>query len=86
MNLEAYKQPVLKKERTSERAEILREILSTLNRERIGSPYPQMKPVQLAVKISHIPTEDLYFLVKSCQQSSNFSKCFWGSLKVRPTK
>lgn len=37
----------------------------------------------IAIKLGHVPTSDLYAFYKKCNQSSNFGKCFWGSLKVQ---
>lgn len=37
----------------------------------------------IALKLGHVPTEDLYAFFKKCNSAQSFGKCFWGSLKVQ---
>lgn len=70
----------------SERSELLSLFLEEINKERKGTKYQPVTPKFLAIKLSHIPTKDLYYLKSICLDSKNrtgsFSKCFFGSLKV----
>ncbi len=69
---------------TNERQELLQNILTCLNRERLGTKYKQVEAKILAIKLSHVPTEDLYFFHRKCSlYKGAYGKCFWGSLKVR---
>ena len=82
--LEKYKkQEPLKKERTSERAELIKKFLFSINAERKGTKYKPMTAQGVAIKLAHIPTEDLYFCLKSCQQAKSFGWCFFGMLKTK---
>lgn len=60
--------------RTTERGEFLKYFSSKIE-----------KPVgYVAMRLKGIPTEDLYFIQKSCDQYNGpWAKCFYGSLKVK---
>lgn len=51
---------------------------------------PQLTKGYLAMKISHLSVQDLYYLKSVCLDAERrgvpFSKVFWGSLKPRPEK
>lgn len=49
-------------------------------RTKSGGKYPI---AMLALKIQHLSNQDLDVFVKTCNKSGNFSKCFWGLLKVK---
>lgn len=50
--------------------------------EKIGKPIGYA-----AMKLKGIPTEDLYFIQKACDQYDGpWAKCFYGSLKVKIKK
>lgn len=72
---------------TNERQFVIKQILEEINKERIGTKYKPMTGRGVAMKVSHIPTKDLYYLLSICKDSKNrcgsFSKCFFGSLKVK---
>lgn len=67
----------------SERADLIQQFLLKVNQGREGTKYKPMTARGIAVKLGHIPTKDLYFFIKKCEQSKCFSKCFWGSLKIK---
>lgn len=71
----------------NERQDIISQILACINVERIGTKYKPMTGRAVAIKLSHIPTKDLYYLKSICLDSKNrhgsFSKCFFGSLKCK---
>lgn len=71
------------KKRTSERAELVGQFALRINAEREGTKYKKLSPRFIAVKLSHVSVPDLYHLLKQCEQSSAFSKVFFGSLKKR---
>jgi hypothetical protein len=70
-----------KKVFNSQRAELLETIITKINQERVGTKWKPVTPVQIAVKLKGIKTGELVGFVKTCTQSDNFSKCFWGKLK-----
>lgn len=83
----SFKLPVLEKSRATERGSLIEEMTNAINLERVGTKYKPMTLRAVAVKIGHIETKDLYYLLSICNDSKNrcgsFSKCFFGSLKSR---
>lgn len=77
-------------ERMSERNLILKEILELVNEERKGTKFKPLAGRALAIKLSHIPTSDLYY-TKSVgldykKRHGSFSKYLFGSIKVHEKK
>lgn len=62
---------------TSERAELVEQFVTRLNASRVAGGYKKLSPGFYASKMSHIPTDELYFFLKKCQQAKNFSSCWW---------
>lgn len=54
-----------------------------INEERAGTKYKKVSAKLIAIKTAHLSQDDLGYLVKQCQQKSNFSKMFYGLLKVK---
>lgn len=81
MEILNYKIPIVVKTTTSERAELIKLFISRLNLER--GKYKPLTTRAVAVKLSHVKTSELYYFYKKCEQSNNFSKCFWGCLKIK---
>lgn len=84
-----YQFPV--KDKKTERGELLKELLDTINQTRHGT----FKPLSIArvgMLTAHIPLDGLYFLLSVCKDSGNrapnyaigFSKRFW--FELRPQK
>jgi hypothetical protein len=71
---------------TNQRQAVLSEFLEIINSERMNTKYKSLSGRVLAIKVSHIPTQDLYYLLSVCKDYMNrkgsFSRCFFGSLKV----
>ena len=75
----------------NERSSYLKDIIDIINSERVGTKFSQIvsdKQKQLfAIKLSHIPTEDLPYVISVGKDYKNrhgsFSKYLYGSLKVR---
>lgn len=68
------------------RLKMLDEFYRRINAERKASDMRELPMRAIGVKTSHLSVEDLAYLLKRCSQSSNFSRCFFGSLKVpRPS-
>lgn len=80
----------LKSQKTSkktERGDLLEKFLQKVNNERKGTKYKPMTMKLLAIKLSHVKTADLYYLDSVCKdyenRSGSYSKCLFGSLKVK---
>jgi hypothetical protein len=74
--------------RVTERGLLLTEITDTINAERKGTKWKPVTIKQVAVKVGHLKEiSDLTFLLSICKDSKrrcgSFSKCFYGSLKVK---
>lgn len=65
------------------RLKMLDEFFRRINAERKAADMKEFPIQAIAVKTSHLSVEDMAYLLKMCSQSSNFSKCFFGSLKIR---
>lgn len=64
------------------RLKMLDEFYRRINAERKAIDMKELPVRAIAVKTSHLSLEDMAYLLKRCSQSSNFSRCFFGSLKV----
>lgn len=69
--------------KTSERAELIKQFHESINAERKGTKWKPLSAGYIAVRLAGIPTADLYFLLKSCEQGDSFGKVFFGSIKAR---
>jgi hypothetical protein len=73
-----------KKERATERGEMMEYFRDKLNRERIRDGLSPLSMPRMAKILQLIPTKDLYYLKSVCDQATNFSKKFWW--EVNPKK
>ena len=73
-----------KKERATERGELMEYFRTKLNRERVRDGLPELSMPRMGKVLQAIPTKDLYYLKSVCDQASNFSKKFWW--EVSPKK
>lgn len=65
------------------RMKMLDEFYKRINAERVAEGMKVLPMRAIGVKTSHLSAEDMAFLLKRCSQSSNFSRCFFGSLKIK---
>lgn len=65
------------------RLKILDEFYKRINAERKTVDMKELPMRAVAVKTSHLSVQDMAYLLKRCSQSSNFSRCFFGSLKIK---
>lgn len=77
------KLPKVVSKANSKRAALIEEFVARLNLERKGTKYKPVTGRQIAVKTAHLKLPDLYYFWSVCKEARNFSKCFWGSLKVK---
>lgn len=73
----------------SERADIIRQFMEEINKERIGTKWKPMTGRGIAIKVGHLKdNKTLYYFLSQCKRYKNegkggFSKCFFGSLKIK---
>lgn len=77
---------------TNERQSVVKDFVEALNLT-AGTKYQKngkwvtvkkVLPSYVAYRLSHLDLQDLYFLLSSCKDAKcGFSKCFYGSLKVK---
>ena len=65
------------------RLKMLDEFHRRINAERQTADMKALPVSAVAVKTSHLSLEDMAYLLKRCSQSPNFSRCFFGSLKIK---
>jgi len=84
----------IKKTNLNERSSLLKQFQDEINKER---PYTyknskgkkvkvnKITGKELALRVAHVKTEDLYYFLSVCRDEKNrkgsFSKCFFGRLK-----
>lgn len=64
----------------SEREELVGMFLERLNNARLGTKYKPLTGRAVAVKLSHIPTGDLWAFYQQCERANNFSAYFFWAL------
>lgn len=64
------------------RLKMLDEFHRRINAERRAVDMKELPMSAIAVKTSHLSVDDLGYLLKKCQQSANFSRTFFGLLKI----
>ncbi len=66
-----------KKDKATERGELMKYFVERLNSARVRDGLPPLTMGRMARLLLAIPTEDLYYLQRVCDQSKDFSKKFW---------
>lgn len=78
------------KSKETERGELMQYFRQKLNMERNKDGYPVITMARMGKILEKIPTKDLYYLKRVCDDAKNFSKKFWWELKPhdedKPTK
>ena len=67
----------IKDDRVTERGELMEYFCARLNRDRERDGYGQITLGRMGKTLEKIPTKDLYYLKKVCDDALNFSKKFW---------
>lgn len=78
--------PLINKNRETERGQFLEYFLSNVNRERIAEKRKPFTIEYIAMRLTKIPTKDLYYLKRICEDKKPgypFGKVFFGSLKPK---
>ncbi len=73
----------IQKARETERGELMKYFLERINPGRVNDGLPKMTMGHLGKLIEKIPTKDLYYLKRVCNDSANFSKKFWWELNPK---
>ena len=63
--------------RATERGELMRYFCERINTARMRDGYPKMSMGRMGKTLEKIPTKDLYYIKKVCDEAENFSKKFW---------
>lgn len=71
------------KVRMTERGEMMRYFVKRLNPGRINDGLPTITMARMGKILEKIPTKDLYYLKRVCDDSKNFSKKFWWELNPK---
>ena len=66
--------------RQTERGEIMKYFRDRLNPARLRDELPPISMGRMGKILEQIPTKDLYYLKRICEDSANFSKRFWYEL------
>ena len=72
-----------KKERATERGEMMKYFVERLNAGRARDGYPPLGLPRMGRLLLAIPTKDLYYLKSVCEQSKDFSKKFWWEINPK---
>ena|SRR3989338_1743642 len=77
-----------KKEKATERGELMEYFRDKLNRARIRDGIAPLTMPRMGRLLQVIPTKDLYYLKSVCDQANDFSKKFWWEInpKKHPPK
>ena len=67
----------------TERGELMQYFRQKLNQDRGKDGYPPLSMPRMGKILEKIPTNDLYYLKRVCDDSKNFSKKFWWELKPK---
>lgn len=73
----------LKKSKETERGELMRYFCQRLNVGRARDGLPPVSMGRMGKLLEKIPTKDLYYLKRVCDDSSNFSKKFWWEINPK---
>ena len=67
--------------RQTERGEMMRYFVKRLNVDRIMDGYPKITMGHMGKILEQIPTKDLYYIKRVCDDAKHFSKKFWWELE-----
>jgi len=72
-----------KKERATERGELMKYFMEQLNVSRRRDGLPPLTMPRMGRLLVAIPTKDLYYLRSVCDQAKDFSKKFWWEINPK---
>jgi hypothetical protein len=77
---------ILKKQnddRRTERGDLMKYFCDEINRARVSDGLPPVTMGRMGKLLQQIPTKDLYYLKRVCDDSNNFSKKFWWEINPK---
>ncbi|MBI2610501.1 hypothetical protein HYW60_01015 [Candidatus Kaiserbacteria bacterium] len=69
------------KSRATERGELMKYFCERLNKSRVRDGLPPITMARMGKILEKVPTKDLYYLKRVCDDAQNFSKKFWWLIK-----
>lgn len=72
--------------RTTERGQLMGYFRNKLNASRLMAGYAPISMARMGKLLEQIPTKDLYYLKRVCDDARNFSSKFWYELDVEKHK
>lgn len=72
-----------KKEKVTERGEMMKYFMNRLNESRGRDGLPPLTMPRMGRLLVAIPTQDLYYLQSVCDKASDFSKKFWWEISPK---
>jgi hypothetical protein len=74
---------VPKRDKATERGELMRYFCERLNVDRRHDGLPPISMARMGKTLQAIPTKDLYYLKRVCDDAANFSKKFWWEINPK---
>ena len=72
-----------KKEKVTERGELMEYFLKKLNAARVRDGLKPMTMGRMGMLLMGTPTQDIYYLKSICDQAQDFSKKFWWEINPK---
>lgn len=82
-HIKAHIKRKLSQERKTERGELLKYFCERVNAQRIRDNYPKITIARMGKTLEKVPTKDLYYLKRVCDDAKNFSKKFWWEINPK---
>ena len=82
-HIKAHIKRSMTESRETERGELMRYFCQRLNSQRMRDNYPKITMGRMGKILEKIPTKDLYYLKRVCDESQNFSKKFWWEINPK---
>ncbi len=82
-HIAAHLKRSIKDARTTERGELMEYFCDKLNRDRERDGYAKITLGRMGKTLEKIPTKDLYYLKRVCDDAANFSKKFWWEINPK---
>ncbi len=73
-----------KRDKVTERGEMMKYFMDRLNESRKHAKLPPLTMPRMGRLLVAIPTKDLYYLRRICDDAKDFSKKFWWEIKPKP--
>lgn len=72
-----------KKDKATERGELMKYFMDRLNAARLRDGLPPLTMPRMGRLLVAIPTKDLYYLKRVCDEAKDFSKKFWWEINPK---